>query len=183
MLPDISFSNLKLVQLGESVLGQNQISFIEEDTHKNWFVAMAIEGKYYVDTQCNLRFATVIEPHQVEKEQAVPDLNRRLYLPVQLVPGLPQASSFATLASLLMPLIDHARPLIADPALDKLMYVTIREITGHLGQSLRWTLLYPPEREESLYVNHDVIAMMVGDKVNYVRRLLQQQGLLPDEEE
>lgn len=29
MLPDIFFSNLKLVQLGESVLGQNQISFIE----------------------------------------------------------------------------------------------------------------------------------------------------------
>lgn len=183
MLPATSFSNLKLVKLSESAIEHEKIFFHPADKYQDWYTAMVVDGSYHVDTGCDLRFATMIQPDQVEEEQDVPDLNRFIYLRLELVPGLPPASSFATLAIILTQLANQSRPLIDDLALNNLMYATIHDMASMSGRVLRSTLLSSPGRKESLYVDHDFIVMLVDDRIQHARRTLRQQGHVLDEEE
>lgn len=183
MLPAVSFSNLKLVKLNESAIEHEKIYFHPADKYQDWYTAMMVDGSYHVDTGCDLRFATVVQPDQVEEEQDVPDLNRFIYLRLELVPGLPPASSFVMWAILLTQIANQSQPFIDDADLNNLMHATIRDMACMSGRVLRANLLSAPERQESLAADHDFIVMLVDEKIWETGQTLWQQGQALDEEE
>ena len=110
-----------------------------------------------VDVDKNLTFASTFTQADVAGVKDVAPLNRFITVRLEFVPGMLEASIFHLLANALHQPVSDIAWWQSSPQ-QKFNSLVSGSVSDAFGQGLHQALMDEPERDETLYVDHDYIA-------------------------
>ena len=124
-----------------------------------WYIAIPNPerpGFLAVDVDKNLTFAAEYTPETLAAVKPVLALNRFINLRLEFIPGMLEASAFNLLANALYQATVDVQQRESEPR-NRLIMLTLLELQAALGRALHQALTVVPAREETPYIEHDVI--------------------------
>jgi hypothetical protein len=151
------FQILRLVQLvpdGEWLVAIPAADQSESDNPSQWAV----------DVYKDLSFADLKTTVELAAMKTVPPLNRFVPMQLAFVPALNEASAFALLSGLIRAVLPDSPEEELDPP-ERMAALTLYGLLRAMGRGLREALTAAPERVETLYAAHDLLAYTVQSQL------------------
>jgi hypothetical protein len=151
------FQILRLVQLvpdGEWLVAIPASDQSESDNPSQWAV----------DVYKDLSFNALKTTAELAAMKSVPPLNRFVSMQLAFVPALTEASALTLLANLIHAVLPDSSAEELDPP-ERMAALTLYGLLRAMGRGLQEALTAAPERVETLYAAHDLLAYTIQSQL------------------